>query len=219
MDRITLQNENTVGYYADKISEALTAQENYTLIRMPHNADIPKFELYQNGFVFAERSLNTEIPISSYVPQIKNGNKFDYTVSKNWNPDNLYNISKPFFNDDCRFAVDIEKENKELKNELLYSYLISLKRQSRMATLCICSDEIIGFNIWDKDENTKNGRVLLGSMSDRYKGTGIALYLYLYTVQYMKECGITALSDKIFSSNISSLNLHIILSSHTGGGV
>ena len=211
MNRIRLKDGKTVGYYYKRNIEEDNSEEDYAIFIVDSDAKEKGQKLAERGFCFADRSLRIEMPIKNWNGKMKAGKKQKFIISEDWNPKEIYQIAKHEFTRDCRFAVDIGIWNQEVKNELLYNFIARLREKKYMATCCYIENKLEGFNLWSLEENT--GTILLGAVTERYEGTGIAMYMYSSTLQWMKNHAGEFLLNNVFSSNLQSINFHIALSS------
>ena len=78
-------------------------------------------KLLQSGWYFADRILYTAIDLTKWemrMPAESRG-KYRYTVSDDWDAEEIYHIASGFFQKDSRFAMDREKVDETLKNRIL----------------------------------------------------------------------------------------------------
>ena len=202
--RTALKDGKTVGYYFNDIPQNVT--ENYISAAVPSDNVSASKELFKRGFRFADRSLMMEFPIKDLSSPMRCGKKYSLSVTKDWSPEELYVIANDSFDSDHRFVFD---NDKTVKEQLLCGFIKDLKEQHLWATLMYHDDSLIGFNLWRI--NNGNGRIMLGAVSAAHKGTGIAVPLYSHTLDAMARNGADQLREFISSSNISSLNLHLLL--------
>nr|WP_302141644.1 hypothetical protein [uncultured Schaedlerella sp.] len=209
MCKVVLNNGKRVGYYYREIPVLYKPEEDYIIVIISSDDRMQENNLMKKGYYFADRSISLEIAINKWEERVYLENNFYFKVSTEWNVEELYQLVKKEFNKDCRFAVDIKMSDLNLKNELLYNFIVSLRKKNIWATCCYMDNHLVGFNLWGIQE--KKGHIFLGAVSNKYKGTGIAIYIYSCTIQNMKNEGIKILLDTIFTSNIQSINLHIML--------
>ena len=169
------------------------------------------------GFRFADRSMYTALRISDFRWEMPHGGKFTFTLSEDWRIEEIFRVASEHFGSDCRFALDCAKSDQNLKNELLCRYIGDLKQRGMTASLCWREKTLTGFTLWSVESGA--ARIYLGAVVKRYQHTGIALYLYGYTIQCMKKQGAWDLKDHIFTSNNASLNLHSMMGRYGGGSL
>lgn len=172
-------------------------------------------ELVRRGFRLAERSIPIEIPLGRFQSSLAQGKKSRLLVRYDWDLKEVFSLAKNSFETDGRFALDMEQNDTALKNELLLGYISELKEVGAMSTCLYSSDGLEGFNLWVLQGDT--GRVVLGAMAQRYRGTGMALSLYSQTAIAMRANNVVVLRDIVACSNTASLNLHSILIRNSGG--
>lgn len=209
----TLPSGRTVGYYVATLPPE-DAERDYMAVIIPSDG-MSSYALMRRGFCFGGRSISLEIPLGRFRPAIAPGKKFRTMVGENWQKEEIFGLAKNTFDKDERFALDLAQTDTELKNELLHGYLGELKRQGALATLFYEGSSLEGFNLWLP--NGADARIVLGALSARYRGTGLALTLYSHTLCAMKERGVEWLCDIIDSANTASLNLHAMLIKSAGG--
>lgn len=212
MRRISLQSGQTVAAGSlEEMSKKTLPDMDYVIAISKENR-IPCGAL---GFCFADRSMYTALRISDFHWEMPHGGKFTFTLSENWQIEEVFQVASEHFDSDCRFALDLAKSDQNLKNELLCRYIGDLKQRGMTASLCWREKALTGFTLWSVESGV--ARIYLGAVAKRYQHTGISLYLYGYTVQCMKEWGAWALKDHIFTSNNASLNLHSMMGRYGGG--
>lgn len=214
MYKAVLRNGKTVGYYIDELPDA-NASEDYISVSIQAEDTAASSELQRRGFFFAERRITIEIPLGKFQANLSPGRRFDLSVSDQWDVEEVFRIAAGTFHKDVRFALDSRQEDTELKNELLYGFILEQKRQGVMATCLRAEGELEGFNLWRVQGCA--GRIELGAVSAQYRGTGIALPLYSCTLNAMKDSS-SVLRHNVASTNTASLNLHAMLARCAGGG-
>lgn len=214
--RTTLANGKTAGYYYGNVPE--NAAEDYISVAVPSEDCGSKTMLQRQGFCFAERSIMLEFPIRNFRSPMKTGKKYMFCVTQNWQTDEVFAAANGSFDNDCRFSLDAEHKDKALSAELLAGFVSELRKQRLYATLLYSGRELVGFNLWRTADGA--GRIMLGAMSAERKNTGVAAALYAKTLEAMCENGAECLRDYIGSSNVSSINLHMLISRYcqNGGG-
>lgn len=167
--------------------------------------------LEEMGFVHADCSVNMLCRI--VVPEDRetaedeknrDGSKNRFLLSKDWDPEDIFNIAKEHFDNDFRFALD---DDKGRKCELIRYYIGKLKKEGAFASLLYRNKELAGFNLWKRDENGL-GRIYLSAVKSGIKNVGIAVFLYEFTLKAMAEEGIKQISEWVSVRNLPSLNLH-----------
>ena len=217
MKTIILQNGKTVsGGYIAEIPDDILANGDYVIAFLGKDEESAAVSLLSKGFRFVDRSISTVLRIAEPQFPTRCGNKFKFVVSKEIDQEAIYRIALGHFDKDCRFALDQAGIAPDLKDELLYRYIGDLKERGLVASYCLREGILAGFNLWTVEGD--GGRIYLGAISKRYQHTGIALYLYAYTIQQMKEAGASLLRDRISTANAASLNLHMMLARFLGGG-
>lgn len=212
-----LRNGKTVGWYFNEPPDTGAAEKDYMSVAISSEETEMARRILREGYSYIERGIVMEIPINSFQPAVRSGKKFAFSVVEDWQPEEVFNVAKESFETDYRFAFGSEQENKELKNDLLHSFITELMFGgiTTIATYLCQEGRLEGFNIWNVGEGT--GQILLGAVSSKYRNSGIALPLYSYTVEAMKERGANTLRNVVASSNRPSLNLHAILARCAGG--
>ena len=211
----TLRSGKKVIYYMKALPDTMTEGEYYSMACIPTGDVAAAKRLHQEGFAFFDRSIFLEVPLKKFRLPISPGKKFRFSITGNWQPEEIYDIAKDAFENDFRFSLDPTRKNAELKNELLYGFITDLRQKSTMAT-CLYQEQCLkGFNLWNICAG--KGRILLGAVSSRYRNSGIAMLLYAHTVEAMKESGAYTLRDFVATSNLVSLNLHAMLIRYAGG--
>lgn len=214
MNRVTLNNGKCVGYYYKEDLDNRLPEEDYAVLSIPSNESKYISGLLNDHFLFADRTLGMEMIMSNWEMNLNPGKKLSFVVSDDWDPEEIFSIAKGRFNNDCRFAVSSDMQDEEVKNELLHLFIIAMKEKRSMSTRCYKEGKITGFNLWSLEESV--GRIFLGGVSDEYEGTGTGIYLYAQTIQSMKDNAVKIFLDYVSTSNLPSINLHIMLS-HRGG--
>ena len=212
---IALSSGKRAGYYIGMLPPA---DAGYDYISAAISADDEEraAALSRGGFRFAERRIAFEIALRGFCPAMPLGKKFRAAVETDWQPEAVYAVAKDSFERDCRFALDVSGKDEALKNELLCGYIRQLRERGATATCLYQDDCLEGFNLWTM--NAAVGQILLGAVSAKYRGTGVALALYSRTAVCMKEQRDDAVMRNIIaSSNTASLNLHAMLARSAGG--
>lgn len=209
----TLRSGEKVIYYMGELPDTISEVEDYSIACIPTENAAAIKKLTGKGFAFFDRSISLEIPLKNFRSPLSPGRKFRFSVTENWRPEEIYEVAKDTFENDCRFALD--PGNAELKNELLYGFIADLKQKSVMAACFYQEQNLEGFNLWNISAG--KGRVLLGAVSPQYRGSGVAVPLYSYTVEAMKKSGANTLRNGASTSNAASLNLHAMLIRCAGG--
>ena len=209
-----LHDGRTVGYYIDTLPSKGEEQDYMSVTVQAEDKDSAQ-KLFHRGFRFADRSILMEIQLRYFKSTLTQGRKFDLSIKSNWEPEDIYVVACECFENDCRFALDWEQRDTELKNALLLRYINDRKNKGDVATCLYREGKLEGFNLWKIQEN--KGRIMLGAVSRSYKNTGIGFSMYSYTLCAMRETGINMFSEYIASSNLTSLNLHAMLIRFAGG--
>ena len=206
MDTVTTGDGKIVTYCTD-VSEVKPAMEISDFIVLSGECS----GLEEMGFVHADCSVNMLCRIA--VPE--NGEKAEddkkrdsaknrFSLWKDWDPEDIFEIAKEHFDNDFRFALD---DDKDRKCELIRHYIEKLKREGAFASLLYRDEELAGFNLWKRDEKGQ-GRIYLSAVKSGIKNVGIAVFLYEFTLKAMAEEGIKQISEWVSVRNLPSLNLH-----------
>ncbi len=208
MDTVTT-GDGKIVTYCTGVSEVKPAMETSDFIilsgegsgSLESNAD-----LREMGFVHADCSVNMlcRIAVLEEGDKKRDGSKNRFSLSKDWDPKDIFEIAKEHFDKDFRFAVD---DDKNRKCELIRHYIEKLKREEAFASLLFKDEELSGFNLWKKDEKGQ-GRIYLSAVKSVIKNVGIAVFLYEFTLKAMAEEGIKQISEWVSVRNLPSLNLH-----------
>ena len=197
------------------MQEAKTHQQEAGYSIYAANANQGGEYLLEDGWYFSDRIIHTSLDLRKWNADflINGGRKYHYIVTQKWDVEEIYGIASCFFQKDCRFALDREKADTDLKNKLLYRYISQLAEDDYQATCCLLGDKMIGFNLWNTEG--QKGRVFLGAVLEEYQRTGVAVYLYGRTMYQMKENGVTELTNHLSTENLSSMNLHMRMAQGT----
>ena len=188
------------------------------------NIDSPEFCVYyvraddvkticrlrEQNYMFADRLMKIEINLSDWNPSyyIPDKCRFQCEILETWSIEKFYELAKDEFQTDRRFAVSMGLPDERRKKELLYQYICQLQEEQYRATVCFKEHELAGFNLWKIQDDA--GTVLLGAVSRKLRG-GASICLYEAALLAMKEKGAVKLSNRISTSNLAAVKLHMAL--------
>lgn len=163
--------------------------------------------LLLNGFRFHERYLDYQISLNKFDSKLMSLVRADVRKDRNID-DEMYELANKSFFRDRRFHLNLRYDN-VFARKIISGYLNNLSDEGCFSYKCYHKARLIGFTIIKPCGNgCKN---LLGAVDPDYQKKGAAFNLYVFMADSLKRSGYEFLEGSISSSNIASLNLHLML--------
>lgn len=156
--------------------------------------------LYQNSFVFGDRTLDVSIPLSK-IEGIEKFVRLPILETSDYKQE-ILEIAQNSFSYDRRFHL-APKYNQDLANLVLEDWVEGLDQ----VLVCLFKEKPIGF-LALKERNSKTLFVHLAAVNEKYRMTGAAMALYAKAILIAKERGYSSLDGRISSQNTAVMNLY-----------
>lgn len=197
-----------VDYYDVDELYVMDPETNYMIVRTRPEDTKRIMELESIGFTFHDRTFLCEISPQkldpNFVKLIRAEVKMDFAFS-----DDIYDLANQTFITDRRFHLKKEFDQK-FAGRIIEEYINDLKKSGCFWFKSFHRGQLTGFTFVRPYSNIICEN-MLGAVSKEYQNKGVAFQLYAFMVNSLREMGYRSLYGRISTSNIPSINLHIML--------
>lgn len=180
--------------------------EEYIRLSIPSVRNIQS-ELFQAGYALADRTIEVKVSLGKNKVDFAKFCRMPVTLEQA-DKETVYELALKNFGNDYRFQVSFSKHREALYQGILRQWI----EEQTDIFMCRYKGQLAGFaDVRLLEEYSGAPFIYLAAVDEMYRSSGMAMSLYAYVFQYMKEKGHKYAYGRISSKNMAVMNLYASL--------